>query len=297
MHEAAQLYRLSWWQKLLQLELPHTAIGLVWNSMMSVAGGWFSLMVCEMFVLGNRDLRLPGLGSYLQSASNAGATWSIVWGLMVMVAVIILIDQIVWRPMIAWSEKFKFEQVEATVAPTSFVLSFLRRSNLLTRIARMTVDPARERLTLYFARENARSPAHPHEASPSKWVTWLVSALVLAGVSIAIAKMALMLATLTRPELKEISWGAGATFLRVEFTLALAALWTIPVGVFIGMRPRLSALAQPIAQIAASVPAPALFPIVLLLLIRVGGGIGNRLDRSLAFGYAMVHPVQRNCGS
>ena len=231
-------------------------------------------MVCEMFVLGNRDLRLPGLGSYLQTASNAGATWSIVWGLMTMVGVIILIDQIVWRPMIAWSGKFKFEQVEATVAPTSFVLSLLRRSNLLTRIARMTVDPARERLTLYFARENARSPAHPHEASPSKWVTWLVSALVLAGVSIAIAKMALMLATLTRPEVKEISWGAGATFLRVEFTLALAALWTIPVGVFIGMRPRLFALAQPIAQIAASVPAPALFPIVLLLLIRVGGGMG-----------------------
>jgi NitT/TauT family transport system permease protein len=274
MMEAAQLYRLSWWQRLLQLELPHTAIGLVWNSMMSVAGGWFSLMVCEMFVLGNRDLRLPGLGSYLQTASNAGATWSIVWGLMTMVGVIILIDQIVWRPMIAWSEKFKFEQVEATEAPNSLVLNLLRHSNLLSRIARVSVAPARERLTLYFARENARPHAHRQEDNPGKWVTWFVAALALAGVSIAIAKMALMLATLTGPEVKEISWGAGATFLRVEFTLALAALWTIPVGVFIGMRPRFSALAQPIAQIAASVPAPALFPIILLLLIRVGGGMG-----------------------
>src|ERR1019366_4130221 len=157
MAEAAHLYRLSWWQRLVQLELPHTVIGLVWNSMMSVAGGWFSLMVCEMFVLGNRDLRLPGLGSYLQTASNAGATQSIVWGLIVMVVVIILIDQFVWRPIIAWSEKFKFEQVEASDAPDSPVLNFLRRSKLLSRITRVSITPAREQLTLYFARGDAGS--------------------------------------------------------------------------------------------------------------------------------------------
>ncbi len=86
MHEAAQVYRLSWWQRFLQLELPYAAIGLIWNSMMSVAGGWFFLMACEMFVLGNRDLRLPGLGSYLQTAANAGDTRAIVWGLAVMIA-------------------------------------------------------------------------------------------------------------------------------------------------------------------------------------------------------------------
>src|SRR6516165_5726443 len=153
--EAARLYRLSWWQRFIQLELPHTAIGLIWNSMMSVAGAWFSLMVCEMFVLGNRDLRLPGLGSYLQSASNAGAIGTIVSGLIVMIAVIVLIDQIVWRPVIAWSEKFKFEQVEASQTPESPVLNFLRRSRLLTRMGRASVAPAREALTLHFARATA----------------------------------------------------------------------------------------------------------------------------------------------
>ena len=81
MHEAAEIYRLSWWQRLWQMELPYAAIGLIWNSIMSVAGAWFFLMACEMFVLGNRDLRLPGLGSYLQTAANAGDTRSIVWGL------------------------------------------------------------------------------------------------------------------------------------------------------------------------------------------------------------------------
>src|ERR1019366_4877310 len=275
MAEAAHLYRLSWWQRLVQLELPHTVIGLVWNSMMSVAGGWFSLMVCEMFVLGNRDLRLPGLGSYLQTASNAGSTRSIVWGLIVMIAVIILIDQLVWRPIIAWSEKFKFEQVEASETPASSVLDFLRRSKLLPRIARVSVTPAREALTLYFARGNANLPRDRlGPGNLTKWTSLVFGCAVIAAVVYAIGKMGVMLTSLTRPEISGIFWGAGATFLRVELTLVLAALWTIPVGVFIGLRPRLSAIAQPIAQIAASIPAPALFPVVLLLLIQVGGGMG-----------------------
>ena len=274
MLEAASLYRLSWWQRLVQLELPNTAIGLIWNSMMSVAGGWFSLMVCEMFVLGNRDLRLPGLGSYLQTASNAGATGSIVWGLIVMVAVIVLIDQLVWRPVIAWSEKFKFEQVEASETPGSPVLDFLRRSKLLSRAARVSVAPAREALTLYFARKSASPHPDHHERNLTKWTSRVLAALAIAGIVYAIGKMGVMLSLLARSDLRDIFWGAGATFLRIELTLVLAALWTIPVGVFIGLRPRLSAIAQPVAQIAASIPAPALFPIVLLLLIRVGGGLG-----------------------
>jgi NitT/TauT family transport system permease protein len=271
MLEAAQLYRLSRWQEFLQLELPNTAISLVWNSMMSVAGGWFSLMVCEMFVLGNRDLRLPGLGSYLQTASNAGSIRSILWGLAAMIGVIVLIDQLIWRPIIAWSEKFKFEQIEASQVPTSPILNFLLRSKLVRKLSRASVAPAREALTLYFARTRPTVHLRPTKAS---WAWTALTVVSLAAVLYGVGKMAVMLTSLTRPELGGIIWGAGATFLRVELTLVLAALWTIPVGVFIGLRPKFSALAQPIAQIAASVPAPALFPIVLLILIRVGGGLG-----------------------
>jgi NitT/TauT family transport system permease protein len=271
MLEAAQIYRLSWWQKFVQLELPYAAIGLVWNSMMSVAGAWFFLMACEMFVLGNRDLRLPGLGSYLQTASNAGDTRAIVWGLIVMIAVIVLIDQLVWRPIIAWSEKFKFEQVEASQSPRSPVLDLLRRSKLMSRVRQASVAPAREALTLYFAGKNAFPSRNQ---APTKWIARALSVVSLLGILYAIEKMIVMLTALSRAELSSIFWGAGATFLRVELTLLLAGLWTIPAGVFIGLRPRLSAIAQPIAQIAASVPATALFPIVLLLLIRIGGGLG-----------------------
>jgi NitT/TauT family transport system permease protein len=274
MLEAASLYRLSWFQKLLQLELPHMTIGLIWNSMMSVAAGWFALMACEMFVLGNRDLRLPGLGSYLQTASNAGSMRSIAWGLAAMITVIVLIDQLVWRPAIAWSEKFKFEQVEAIDVPESPVLNFVRRSKLLSRVSRVSVAPAREALTLYFARGNALPRPGRRQSKLSTWTSWILAALAVGGILYAAVRMCVMLAALKPSELRDIFVGAGATFLRVELTLVLAALWTIPVGVYIGLRPRVSALAQPIAQIAASVPAPALFPVVLLLLIRIGGGLG-----------------------
>ena len=272
--EASQIYRLSWWQKFLQLELPYAAIGLVWNSMMSVAGAWFFLMACEMFTLGNRDLRLPGLGSYLQTAANAGDTRAIVWGLGVMIAVIVLIDQLVWRPMIAWSEKFKFEQVEAYQSPRSPILDFLRRSRILDRSSQILVAPAREALALHFAKTAGVRTGNSQKSAGKKWLLRAMAIAGLLALVYAIVRMGIMLGTLSGPDLADILRGTGATFLRVELTLVLAGLWTIPAGVFIGSRPRLSAIAQPIAQIAASVPATALFPIVMLFLIRVGGGLG-----------------------
>jgi len=272
--EASQIYRLSWWQEFLQLELPYAAIGLVWNSMMSVAGAWFFLMACEMFTLGNRDLRLPGLGSYLQTAANAGNTRAIVWGLAVMIAVIALIDQLVWRPIISWSEKFKFEQVEAYQSPRSPVLDFLRRSRILHRAARMFVSPAREALALHFAKTAGVATVDNGKSTGRKWLVRVIAIAALLALAYAIVRMGMMLGMLSGSDLADIFRGTGATFLRVELTLVLAGLWTIPAGVFIGSRPRLSAIAQPIAQIAASVPATALFPIVMLFLIRIGGGLG-----------------------
>jgi NitT/TauT family transport system permease protein len=274
MREVAEIYRWSWWQRFAQMELPYSAIGLVWNSMMSVAGGWFFLMACEMFTLGNRDLRLPGLGSYLQTAANAGDTRAIAWGLSVMIGIIVLIDQLIWRPVIAWTEKFKFEQVEAAETPHSFVLDLLKRSRVLPFLARISVIPAREYLSLYFASRHAASYENPKSNTIGKWISGTLFIVILSGVAYEFMKMLVLLAGITRAELHGIFVGAGATFLRVVFTLALAGLWTIPVGVMVGLKPKLSAIAQPIAQIAASVPATALFPIILLVLIRLGGGLG-----------------------
>ncbi len=295
MLEAAQIYRLSWWQKLMQLELPYAAIGLIWNSMMSVAGGWFALMVCEMFVLGNRDLRLPGLGSYLQTASNAGEMRSIVWGLAVMIAVIVLIDQLVWRPLIAWSEKFKFEQVEASESAQSPMLAFLRRSRLLARAARVSIAPAGEALTLHFARAQQNSRPVSAAGRPRAWAGHVVPVVVAAGILYAIGRMGAMVTTISRTELHDIFLGAGATFLRVELTLALAGSVDYPRRSL--HRIESEALRhRPAARADCRFrPRPGTVPPGAAAPHPHRRRIGNRFHHSAAARHAMVRAVQRDC--
>jgi NitT/TauT family transport system permease protein len=272
MREAATIYRFNWWQRFLQIELPFATIGLVWNSMMSVAGAWFFLMACEQF----GDFRLPGLGSYLQSAADNGDTRSIFLGITTMVTVIVLMDQLIWRPVIAWAEKFKFEQVESTSAPTSWVLDFLRSSKGVAYLRKRAVRPLSEQMIHYFAGQNEKKlAASPSEESEAVLWAWRVVGLaVLAAIAYAVVRVVMTLAGLHAAEFHQLGLGLGATFLRVNAALILGALWTIPVGVAIGFNPRMARIAQPLAQIAASVPATALFPVVLLILIRLGGGLG-----------------------
>src|SRR6201992_1698592 len=146
LREAAGVFRFSAWQRFWQLKLPDSSIGLVWNSMVSVAGGWFFLMACEMFVLGDRDFRLPGLGSYLQTAAGNGNTRAMIWGLAVMIAIIVATDQFIWRPIIAWADKFKFEQVESSKRASSPILYALRNSNAIGWLHTRTVVPLGERI-------------------------------------------------------------------------------------------------------------------------------------------------------
>jgi NitT/TauT family transport system permease protein len=274
MREAAKIYRFSWWQRFTEMELPFAAIGLVWNSMMSVAGGWFFLMACEMFVLGARDFRLPGLGSYLQTAASAGDTTSILWGVVTMIAVIVLLDQFVWRPVIAWAEKFKVEQVESANVSRSWVVNMFEHSRALAKIKKRALRPLRERLMMYFSRHNFGEETAKESKAWKIWLARIAAVLALGLVAYAVSKVVIILLGLQRPELNELGQGLVATFLRVMVALVIGAAWTIPAGVAIGFNPKLARIAQPLAQIAASVPATALFPVVLLLLIKIGSGLG-----------------------
>jgi NitT/TauT family transport system permease protein len=242
--------------------------------MMSVAGGWFFLMACEMFVLGARDFRLPGLGSYLQVAASAGDTASILWGIATMIAIIVLLDQFVWRPVIAWAEKFKFEQVESTSAPRSWALHVYQHSRALARFRKKAIWPWRERLMMYFSRRHWTAASSREPSALRIWTVRAVGALLLAFIAYAIVRVVMILIGLEGTNLGELGLGLGATFLRVTVALLIGAAWTVPAGVAIGFNPRLARIAQPLAQIAASVPATALFPVVLLLLIQLGGGLG-----------------------
>ena len=279
MVEASRIYRYSAWQRFWQLELPFAAIGLIWNSIVSVAGGWFFLIACEMFVLGARDFRLPGLGSYLQTAASANPVdmHALLWGLAALVFIIVATDQLLWRPLIAWSDKFKFEQVESNTRVTSPILALLQHSTALTRLPARAWESVDEHMYRRFAQSKSGRVVHPVDEQ-EKSGRLLIPILIGSFAGLAIAwgafKAIQMIHGVAWADLRLLLLGAGATYLRVNAALALAAAWTIPVGVAIGFNPRLARILQPITQVVASVPATALFPVLLLGLIRMGGGLG-----------------------
>jgi len=276
LNEAAIIYRFGRWQRFAELDLPFSTIGLVWNSMMSVAGGWFFLMACEMFVLGKRDFRIPGLGSFLQTAASHGDTRAILWGVAAMIAVIVLLDQLVWRPIIVWADKFKFEQVESSGAAQTTLLNLIGRASIVLRLYRLLIQPVFNWLTLTFtagARRAAETFSTPKQNRMGRWIGYLFAGGVLVGLGFAVFHAVRELSNLHREDYWELLESAALTFLRVNTALVLGAVWTIPAGVAIGSNPRLARIAQPLVQIAASIPATALFPIILLFLLRLRGGL------------------------
>ncbi len=276
LHEAAVIFRFGRWQRFAELDLPFSTIGLVWNSMMSVAGGWFFLMACEMFVLGKRDFRLPGLGSFLQTAASHGDTRAILWGVTAMITVIVLLDQLVWRPIIVWADKFKFEQVESSGTAQTTLLNLIGRASIVLRLYRLLIRPVFDWLILTFtsgARRAAETFSAPKQNRIGRWIGYVFAGGVLVGLGFAVFHAARELSDLHREDYVELLRSAALTFLRVNAALILGALWTVPAGVAIGSNPRLARIAQPLVQIAASTPATALFPIILLFLLRLRGGL------------------------
>jgi NitT/TauT family transport system permease protein len=278
MMEAARVYRYSAWQRFWQLEMPYSAIGLVWNSIVSVAGGWFALMLCEMFTMGDRNFQLPGLGSYIQSAANSGDVPELLSGIAVVILIVVATDQLVWRPLIAWSDKFKFEQVESADRVTSPVLELMRRSTLLNtlpgRLWQRVQQPIYDRL----ARSRECRIVHPvdegAEQRKGSVAFWTIAAVVATAGIWAMTQAIVMLRTITWHEMTHLLAGAAATFLRVNAALLISVVWTVPVGVAIGFNPRLARVVQPLAQVLASVPASAFYPVLLIGLLRIGGGLG-----------------------
>ncbi len=276
LREAAIIYRFSRWQRFMELDLPFSTIGLVWNSMMSVAGGWFFLMACEMFVLGDKDFRLPGLGSYLQTAAGNGNTRALLWGVAAMVTVIVLMDLLIWRPVITWADKFKFEQVESSGSAHHSLLNFIRRESFLIRMYRRILHPMVNWVTLKFAsgaKRAAETIAAQQVGRSRRWIGWVFAGLGVLVLVYGVYRTVGELAQLHRADYFQLLRSAGITFLRVNLALLIGAVWTIPVGVAIGFSPRLSKLMQPLVQLAASIPATALFPVILLFLIRLRGGV------------------------
>ncbi|MBI3723679.1 ABC transporter permease subunit, partial [bacterium] len=271
--EVARVHRFSWWRRFKTLELPASAIGLVWNSMMSMAGGWFFLMTVEAFKLEGKNFQLPGIGSYMNYVydidnERGGTNWTgVLWAIVAMVLVIVLTDQLLWRPLVAWSQKFKIEETEAAEAPRSWILSFLSRSSALRRLdQRNRTTPAPGAVAVALAKP--APPPLPSRVSDERArqvlaaLGWTTGFAATVGSFYGAYRLWLLLATVTGAQWMDIGGGLALTSLRTVAALALGALWTIPVGVAIGLSPKLARRAQPIVQVLASFPAPMLFPLV-----------------------------------
>jgi NitT/TauT family transport system permease protein len=268
----ARLTRMSWWERFFRLDLSFAATGLLWNSMMSMAGGWFFLMVSEAFVLGEHDFRLPGLGSYMSLAIERGDGQAQLLGVLAMLGMIVFVDQVVWRPLVAWSHKFTDE--ETTAGSGSWLWERIRRS----RVWRAGSQSWR-----FFQRRSnppAVAPVTRPEAPGSTAVNArrrtkrLLVAALGAGVLFGAVKYVHLLMALTGSEWLQLLGSTAATFLRVALAVVLASLWTIPVGVMIGRHPRWSRAIQPVIQMAASFPAPMIFPVVVGAMLVFGTGLG-----------------------
>jgi NitT/TauT family transport system permease protein len=273
LREASTIFRFNSWMRFKVLELPFAAVSLIWNSVMSWAGGWFFLMAAEIFTVGQRDFRLPGLGAYLQAAANQGDIQALLWGIAVLILVVVLLDQLVWRPLLAWSERFKLTLVSDDAEVSSWFYELLRTSRILDRLQSGLVQPLSERLDAWVQHQFPPASSLPNKNVGRSIGSYLIIVLVVAGLGYGVYRLAGMLFSLDLAEWLQILLGLCATLLRVVAALFLALLWTIPIGVAIGTNRRLANLLQPVVQIIASIPATALFPAFLLLLLNLPGGL------------------------
>ncbi len=275
LRDAARVCRLAWWQRFAQLELPAAAPGLVWKAMMSMAGGWFFLTVAEAFVLGGRDFRLPGVGGYMSAAIQKGDVPAMCCGVAAMLAMIVAVDRLLWRPMVAWSQKFRLEDVEAGQWPASAVLAFLQRSRALAWLHTRVWMPL---VALGEPRASADAPGRLRaNFAVMLWRTvgWVLTLALAAAVAWGAARLTGLLAMLSAADWGRVGGQTGLTFARVFAAVVIGAMWTVPVGVAIGFSPRLARLAQPVVQTLAAFPAPMVYPLVLLALGRAGIGINT----------------------
>ncbi|MCX7771055.1 MAG: ABC transporter permease subunit [Proteobacteria bacterium] len=270
--EVARIHRFSKFYRFIKIDLPFSAIGLVWNSMMSVAGGWFFLMACEMFVIKDKDFRLPGIGSFIQMAANEGDLQKVMVGLIVMVAIIVLLDILIWRPLVVWSQKFRFDTVQSEDEKESIVLNILRDSKILDKIWD-SIESKIDKINNYLVNRQIRN-IQVKKGVFKKLLIGIFFAFLFLLLFKGVITTINMLSEITFNDIFLLLKAGFLSLLRTLGAITIAAIWTVPLGVIIGMKPRVANVLQPIIQIAASIPATALFPIIIYFLLKIGGGLG-----------------------
>ncbi len=266
LEEVADSFALSPWRRFIRLELPFATPALVWNAMMSMSGGWFFVVASEAISVGDTRIMLPGVGSYLALAIDRQDFVSVGWAVAAMAVVILLYDQFVFRPVVVWADRFRFEQTASAHRPRSWAYDLFRRTRLLPVIfapltalgqALMTLD---RRPAPRARRERSRARAETGRwlwlalvAGALGWAVWLIAGYVAHNLSAGDVLRA---------------FGLGViTMFRVLVLIALASLIWVPIGVWIGLRPRWAERLQPVAQFLAAFPANVLFPFAVIAIV------------------------------
>ncbi|MCE4553667.1 ABC transporter permease [Roseateles cellulosilyticus] len=268
LQEAARIFQLSGWQRFWRLELPFAMPGLLWNMMMSMSGGWFFVVASEAISVAGQDIKLPGVGSYIAVAIQARDMAAIGWAILGMLIGIVLYDQLFFRPLLAWADRFRFEEGGSEYAPQSWLLTWLRRTELLSKLGEWPGRWITASFATFRKRYDGRSiRAKPQPPNPLWGRVW--DALIAALVLFAIWRLVRFIHT-------EVGWGEAAhvfqlglyTLARVLVLIAVASLIWVPIGVWIGLNPRIAGRVQAVAQFLAAFPSNLVFPVAVLAIVK-----------------------------
>jgi len=270
LEEASQSFHLSGWQRFWRLDVPFAMPGLIWNTLMSMSGGWFFVVASEAITVGNTTVTLPGIGSYVALGIEKQNLPAIGYAILAMLLVIIAYDQLLFRPVVAWADKFRFEQTASATAPTSWMLDLFRRTRALRALTYPFAAMNKAVSNLHIALPgDLRMPAR--RSPPSRMVDALWLAIIIAGTGYAAVRIYQYLsATLGLSDVASAVGHGVITLLRVIVLITLATLIWVPVGVWIGLRPKLAETIQPLAQFFAAFPANLAFPVFVVLIVRYG---------------------------
>jgi NitT/TauT family transport system permease protein len=267
LHEAARVFQLSGWQRFWRLELPFAMPGLLWNMMMSMSGGWFFLVAAEAISVAGQDIKLPGIGAYIAVAIEAENGRAIGWAIGAMLVGIVLYDQLFFRPLLAWADKFRFEESQGETAQHSWLLDWGRRSRWIRALTDRFWQTMRGALGWFSVHpDNAAAQARSRDIAPLWGRVWNV--LVPAAALLAAYRLVVFVHS-------DVGWGevlhvaglGGITLLRVLLLIGLASVVWVPIAVWIGLRPQYSQRVQAVAQFLAAFPVNLMFPLVVFLLV------------------------------
>jgi NitT/TauT family transport system permease protein len=269
--EVSKGFHLTSWQRFWKLEVPFSMPGLIWNMMMSMSGGWFFVVASEAITVGNHSITLPGIGAYLAAAISEKNLHAIGWVILTMTVVILAYDQLLFRPLVAWSDKFRMENTSSGDAPESWLLDLIRRTRLIHRllvpIGWMFAKAAR--VPIRWPRVGPVKFAKPAVLKPSRTgdIVWAVI-VVLATAFVVYRVVAYVRTGVTLDEVGHVFVLGLITLLRVTVLIALASVVWLPIGVLIGLRPSLAEKIQPVAQFLAAFPANLLFPVFVIVIVK-----------------------------